>query len=75
METHEIREIARLMLRQYGELAVRLMATRARNCARHGARESAAFWHGVGEEVSRLAHSAEAAEIRRVALRKTTSGP
>lgn len=73
MEEDDIREIARLMLRQYGELAVRLMATRARNCARHGERKSAAFWHSVGDEVSRLAHGPEAAEIRRAALRKTTS--
>ncbi len=64
-----------MMLRQYGELAVRLMATRARNCARHGERESAAFWHSVGAEVNRLARSAEAAQIRRDALRKDDSGP
>jgi hypothetical protein len=75
MNEGEVPAIARLMLRQYGELAVRLMATRARSCARHGERESAAFWHRVGKEVSRLAHSPEAAEIRRAALRKTTSDP
>jgi hypothetical protein len=74
MEEDEVREIARLMLRQYGEMAVRLMGTRARNCARHGKRESAAFWHNVGAEVSRLAQSAEAAEVSRDAVRKTTSG-
>jgi hypothetical protein len=75
MEEDDVREIARLMLRQYGEMAVRLMATRARNCARHGERESAAFWQSVGAEVSRLAHSTEAAKIRRDALRKTSSDP
>ena len=70
MEEDEVRELARLMLRQYGELAVKLMATRARNCARHGKRKSAAFWRGVGDEVSRLADSPEAAKIRCDALRK-----
>lgn len=75
MEDGEAREIARLMLRQYGELAVRLMATRARNCARHGERKSAAFWFSVGEEVSKLARSAEAAVIGREALRKMRSEP
>ena len=63
MEEDEIREIARLMLRQYGELAVRLMETRARNCARYGEPDSAAFWQNVREEVSKLAASAEAAAI------------
>lgn len=75
MEEDEIRNIARLMLRQYGELAVRLMETRARNCARHGEKDRATFWHSVGEEVNRLALSAEAAQIRREALRKTTPAP
>jgi hypothetical protein len=75
MEEDDVREIARLMFRQYGEMAVRLMATRARNCARHGERESAAFWQSVGDEVKRLVLSAEAAQIRRDSLRRTTSGP
>jgi hypothetical protein len=75
MEEDDIREIARLMLRQYGELAAALMATRSRNCARHGELASAEFWHNVGEEVSKLAGSVEAAAIRRDALRKPTPEP
>lgn len=74
MEEDEIREIARIMLRQYGELAVRLMETRARNCARYGEPDSAAFWQSVGEEVSKLAASAEAVVIGREALRRTKIG-
>jgi hypothetical protein len=70
MEEDEIREIARLMLKQYGALAVRLMQTRARNCARHGEPESASFWQNVGEEVSKLARSSEAG-IGRETLRRT----
>jgi hypothetical protein len=75
MEEGEIREIARDMLRQYGELAVRLMETRARNCARYGEPNSAAFWQNVGEEVSKLAASGEATVIGPEALRRTKSAP
>ena len=59
----------------YGELAERLMETRARNCARHGERESAAFWQKVGEEVSKLAAAVEATVIRREVLRKPNPEP
>jgi hypothetical protein len=72
MEEDDVREIARIMLRQYGTLAVRLMETRSRNCVRHGELASAVFWHNVGEEVSKLAAGVEAAVIRRDALRKPT---
>jgi hypothetical protein len=51
------------------------METRARNCARHGERESAAFWQKVGEEVSKLAAAVEATVIRREVLRKPNPEP
>jgi hypothetical protein len=70
MEEDDVREIARIMLRQYGDLAVRLMETRSRNCARHGELASAAFWQNVGEAVCSLASSADAAMMRSEALRR-----
>jgi hypothetical protein len=75
MQEDEVREIARIMLRQYGDLAVRLMETRSRNCVRHGELASAAFWQKVGEEVSKLGTSVETAVIRRDRLRKPTPEP
>lgn len=54
MRDDDVAEVARTMLRHYGERAHELMQDRARNCRRHDEQASAAYWDGVAQEVRRI---------------------
>jgi hypothetical protein len=54
MRDDDVAEVARAMLRHYGERAHELMQDRARNCRRHDELASAAYWDGVAQEVRRI---------------------
>lgn len=54
----DVAEVARTMLRHYGERAVELMQDRSGNCRRHDEQASAAFWHRVAQEVKKMSSPA-----------------
>ena len=54
MRDDDVAEVARTMLRHYGDRAHELMQDRSRNCRRHDELASAAYWDGVAQEVRRI---------------------
>jgi hypothetical protein len=54
MRDDDVAEVARTMLRHYGERAHELMQDRSRNCRRHDELASADYWDGVAQEVRRI---------------------
>lgn len=51
---NDVPEIARTMIRHYGDRAAELMEDRVRNCRRLNELASADFWDLVGQEVLKM---------------------